>query len=203
MFEKMKAIDYNTMMTIIGKIQTEFPTYAQSYGITGKTIDISPSYPRNLSKFDKPAIIIRKVGTSQELVGLGGVLGRYYDGETNTWHDVSGISHDSTIQFDICTDNNTDDMMFTSSITEYLNEIRLSNSGNVKLMDYTNMANIKHIGTCKVVGEISTTNVESSDLNNNYLTAIRFDINILQAIVPQQEFVDLSKWIKTRYKIKL
>ena len=40
--------------------------------------------------------------------------------------------------------------------------------------------------------------------NYDYTTAIRFDISMLQVIIPDnQKLVDLTKWIKIRQQIKL
>ena len=42
---------------------------------------------------------------------------------------------------------------------------------------------------------------EDYSSNNYHIGVIRRSINIIQTVIPEQEYVDLSKWIKQTYKI--
>lgn len=42
---------------------------------------------------------------------------------------------------------------------------------------------------------------KSTDMN--YIGIIRHKLSVVQTIVPKQEYVDLSKWVKQTYKIIL
>lgn len=202
MIKKMPAIEYNLLMTLLSLFDVKVKGgIGISYGVT-YPISVLPAYPRDLSKFHKPAIIIRKVGTDSEPIGMGGVLGQHYDIDTNTIVDVSGINHEITVQLDVCTDDTTSNELITSMLTEaVLHQIILEDGGRFPLYNFIKLSDINQIGECKLRHEISITNVEESSMNHDYSTAIRFDINIIQAIVPDQELVDLSKWIKFSYKI--
>ena len=65
MIDKIRCIDYNILMTLIKLFSDKIPDITSLYNLNNISIDILPSYPRDLSKFNKPSIIIQKVATTQ------------------------------------------------------------------------------------------------------------------------------------------
>lgn len=202
----MRAIEYNTFMTILKLLSDRLPDIANSYGITNMNIPILPAYPADLTDMEKPSIIVRKVDTRQSKVGLGNVLGQFYDSELGGYSDVVGKRHDIMMQFDVVTSNNMHRSLFESIISDDIfNYISYSESGNIVLYDFTrDMNNPDPIGTLKLIGDSSIMNIMDKDSTSmNYIGVVRHSFATIQTIVPQQDYVDLSKWIKMTYKIKL
>lgn len=202
----MRAIEYNTFMTILKLLGDRLPDIANSYGISNISIPVLPAYPADLTDMEKPSIIVRKVDTRQSKVGLGNVLGQFYDSELGGYSDVVGKRHDIMMQFDVVTSNNMHRSLFESIISDdILNYISYSESGNIILYDFTrDMNNPEPIGILKLIGDSNIINIMDKDsTNTNYIGVVRHNFATIQTIVPQQDYVDLSKWIKMTYKIKL
>lgn len=198
--KKMKAIEYNLWMTLLKLLQDRLPSVLPGYGFGNVTIPVLPAYPRDLTNMSKPSIIVRKVGTSQYKVSINNHIGQYYDNDTNTYYDVNGIGHDSTIQIDILADSNVHSSLLISVISEDIfNAILLDDAdrGRFTLYDFTTDTNNPiPIGTVTIVGTSDISGLSVSDKNNDYVSIIRYRFDIIQTVVPKQEFVDLSKWIK-------
>lgn len=205
MVSTMTSIEYNFMKTLIYMLSTKLPSMLSSYNI-GDYIDVLPAYPSNLTDIKKPSIIIRKVDTNQSKIGLGNVLGQFWNTEINGYSDVVGKLHDFLIQIDILTDNNGSRMMLESIIADNIfNMIAYENQGKFALYDFTNGDNNKHpVGVVNLIGDPMIKDVIDKDsANDYYVGTIRHNFRILQTIVPHQEYVDLSKWIKQTYRIIL
>jgi hypothetical protein len=185
-------------------VATKYKEVAGSYGITDLSIPVLPSYPRDLSKFVKPSIIIQKVDTKKSNICFGGFIGQYTDDDTDTTMDVSSINNAMTLQINIDADSNTQCSLFSSIVSEdILMGIRISDGGEFPLYDY--IVDSKHptlMGKCKIIGDIDVANLSGNE-NNDYINFIRIDISTLQVIVPNQEFVNLGKGIKYTQTIKL
>ena len=205
MIKNMRAIEYNTLKTMIKLLIDRMPEIAREYNIKYNNIPILPSYPSNLTDIKKPSIIVRKVDTRQSKIGLGNVLGQYFDTQLNGYVDVVGKRHDTMIQFDVVTSNNTDRALLESIISEDIfNKISYDENGRFILYDFTEDDNPVEIGQIQLIGDPSIQNVMDGDASNNdYIGAIRQKFALIQTIIPKQEYVDLSKWIKQTYRIKL
>lgn len=206
MIKNMKAIEYNLFMTILKLLNDRMPSVAHEYGISDIEIPILPVYPAHLTDAKKPSIIVRKVDTNQSKIGFGNVLGQFYDTELRGYVDVVGKRHDTMIQFDVVASTNTDRALFESIIAEGIfNSIAYNEDAMFKLYDFTkDMNNPEEIGTTKLIGDPKVVNVMDSDASNTcYVGAIRHNFSTIQTVIPKQEHVDLSKWIKQTYKIKL
>lgn len=206
MIKKMRAIEYNILMTIIKLFSDRLPDVANSYGIRNMSIPVLPSYPKNLTDMKKPSIIVRKVDMRQSKIGLGSVLGQYYDGDSNRYFDVMGKRHDIMLQFDIVAGNNTDRALFESILSDgIIDQIRYEENGRFPLYDFTyDYKNPEDMGHVTLIGDTSIRDINDPDSNNQeYIGIIRHNFSIIQTIIPNQEYVDLSKWIKQTYKIKL
>jgi hypothetical protein len=213
---KMIAIEYNMWMSIIELIKDTIKSTTIGYDGFNNDIDIPvlPAYPRDLTKFTKPSIIVQKVGTDSAPISFGSFIGQYFDDEQGAYLDSYGINHDSTFQIDVCSDSNTQRSLITSLlIDELFNKIRFIDSGQIKIFDYaSSLSNPQLMGFAKLDYSIDIQNLDrkySSDneyklQNNDYATAIRFDISMIQAIIPEnQKLVDLTKWIKVSQRVKL
>lgn len=214
---KMMAIEYNMWMSIIKIIGDTIKSSIIEYnGIKDiiKDIPVLPAYPRDLTKFTKPSIIIQKVATDNAPICFGGFLGQYYDINTNTSLDTFGVNYESTYQIDVCGDSNIQRSLITAIITDQVfNNIRFGNSGNISIYNYAlSLNNPQLMGYAKLDQEIDIQNLDKkyrSDneyklYNNDYTTAIRFDISMLQVIIPDnQKLIDLTKPIKVTQRVKL
>lgn len=204
MIKSMKAIEYNTFKTIIKLLIDRLPAIAREYNIKYTDIPILPSYPADLTDLKKPSIIVRKVDTRQSKVGLGNVLGQYFNDELGGYMDVVGKRHDTMIQFDVVASNNSDRSLFESMISDDIfNQISYDESGRFTLYDFTG-DNPTEMGSIQLIGDPSIDNLfDKYASNNNYIGVIRQNFALIQTIIPKQEYVDLSKWIKQTYKIKI
>lgn len=206
MIKNMIAIEYNLFMTILKLFNDRLPSVAFEYGIRSIDIPILPAYPAHLTDVKKPSIIMRKVNTDQSKIGFGNVLGQYYDEELEGYTDVFGKRHDTMIQFDVVTSTNTDRSLLESVIADGIfNSISYTENGMFKLYDFTkDVDNPEEIGIVKLLGDPSIQDIFDGEASNNcYSGAIRHQFSIIQTTIPKQEYVDLSKWFKLRYKIKL
>jgi hypothetical protein len=202
----MRAIEYNIWNTVIKLLTDKLPTVLSEYDInTNSPVDVLPAYPRDLTDMRKPSIIVRKVDTSQYKMSLDGFIGQYLDGTTNTLYDIKGIGHNSMIQFDVVADSNIQSSLLISIISEeVLNAILLSDidRGKFTLYDFTvDVNNPQPIGIVTILNTSDITGLSGSDRNHDYTNIIRSEFNVVQTIVPAQEFVDLSKWIKQKQTI--
>lgn len=210
MIKNMRAIEYNLLMTILKLLNDRLPQIANEYGIVNKEIYVSPAYPTNLTDIKKPSIIVRKVDTSQSKIGFGNVLGQFYDNQLGGYVDIVGKRHDIMIQFDIIAGNNTDRLLFESMVVEdIMNDISFNENGMFTLYDFTGnkLNNPEEMGTVKLVGDSTIRDISDEDddksSNVEYIGIIRHNFSIIQTTIPKQEYVDLSKWIKQTYTIKL
>lgn len=188
---KMRSIEFNTWMSLMKLISDN--TKSNQYNI--KIEDIKPSYPRNLTVFKKPSIIIQKVGNTQSPIGFGRFLGQYYDELDNSYMDINCTKHTMTFQIDIVGDSNTQCEILTSLITEDI----LNILDNIIIYDYTNDVNYPtEMGIATIDNNFDILNIGE---NKDYVNAVRFDVIALQTIIPVQEFVDLTKWMKITQKL--
>ena len=205
MIKNMKAIEYNTLKTIIKLLQDRLPNIAKEYNIKYSEITVIPSYPANLTDIKKPSIIVRKVSTDQSKIGFGNVLGQYFDKDLRRYSDVIGKRHDMMIQFDVVTSNNSDRSLFESMISDDIfNKISYDENGRFALYDFLSHDEPIEVGNIKLIGDPSIHDIIDVDSsNNNYIGVVRHNIALIQTVIPKQEYVDLSKWIKQTYRIKL
>lgn len=205
MIKNMRAIEYNTLKTMIKLLFDRLPAVASEYNIKDIDIPVLPSYPADLTDLKKPSIIVRKVSTRQSKVGLGNVLGQYFDNKLGGYVDVVGKRHDIMIQFDIVTSNNSDRSLFSSMVSDDIfNKISYDENGRFALYDFTVDGDPIQMGQIQLDGDPLLDNIyDKNSTNNNYIGIIRQNFALIQTIIPKQEYVDLSKWIKQTYKIKL
>ena len=207
MIRKMKAIEYNTLMTLLKLLIDRVPILADEYGIKDANIPILPKYPSDLTDIQKPSIIMRKVDTRQSKVGLGNVLGQYYDKDLGGYVDVVGKIYDIMVQFDIVSSNNTNVSLLQSLIADdILNAISFEENGKITLYDFTeDINNPPEMGYIKLIGDPHVVTVDDDDKSTtlDHFGVVRHNFSILQAVVPKQEYVDLSKWIRQTYTIKI
>lgn len=205
MIKNMRAIEYNTLKTMIKLLQDRLPNIAKEYNIKYASIPVMPSYPANLTSLQKPSIIVRKIDTRQSKIGLGNVLGQFFNSELSGYTDVVGKRHDIMIQFDIVAFNNLDRSLFESMISDdVFNRIAYEDSGRFPLYDFTVDGDPVEIGQIQLIGDPLIRNLNDDDSSNdNYVGIIRHNFALIQTVIPKQEYVDLSKWIKQTYEIKL
>jgi hypothetical protein len=108
----MIAIEYNTWMSVMSYIGTQLPLVAGEFGLSGISVDIIPSYPRDLTKFRKPSIIVQKIHTSKNKMAFGNFIGQYLD-DVGNQYDVSGIEHDMIYQINAVGDSNSQCSLLT------------------------------------------------------------------------------------------
>lgn len=206
MIKNMKAIEYNLIMTMLKLLNERIPDIAREYGIKNTDIQIAPTYPSDLTDLKKPSIIMRKVDTRQSKIGFGNVLGQMFNNEVRGYVDVVGKKHDMMLQFDVVSATNTYRLLFESMISEGIfNNIAFNENGMIKLFDFTGDINKpEEIGNVKLIGDPSVADIHDGDSTDDYyIGVVRHNFAVIQTIVPKCEYVDLSKWMKQTYSIKL
>lgn len=209
---KMMAIEYNMWMSIIKLIGDTIESSTTYADISRTKIPVLPAYPRDLTKFAKPSIIIQKVSTDNTPLCFGGFLGQYDD--TDATLDVFGVNYESTYQIDVCGDGNVQRSLITALITDELfNNIRFVDNGQIAIYNYAlSLDNPQLMGYAKLDPIIDIQNLDKKYRSDNeyklynydYTTAIRFDLSMLQVIIPEnQRLVDLTKPIKVTQQIKI
>lgn len=199
------GVEYNAWMSFISFISSRLTTIATTYGLNSYTIDILPSYPRDLTRFSKPSIIIQKVHTDTHSIGFGSVLGEYLDTSTNILYDVDGLLHVITFQINVIGDSNTLTQLITSSLVEDVlcRSIHRENALIMKLYNYiTNPSVPVEVGVMDIVDKLDVMYMESND-NKDYYSAIRVEIGVIQHRLITHDVVDLSKRLKFVQTIKL
>lgn len=216
MSKSMMAIEYNMWMSIIDSISRVVNSSDVVYDGLGDigTVPVLPAYPKDLTAFTKPSIIIQKVGTSNTPLCFGGFLGQYHDDDSNADLDVFGVNYESTYQIDVCGNSNTQRSLMTALLTdEFFNHIRFVEHGQIAIHNHAlSLSNPQIMGYAKLDPDIDVQNLDKKYRSDNeyklynydYTTAIRFDISMLQVIVPGgQKLVDLTRPIKITQRVKL
>lgn len=193
----MHAIDFNMWMSILSL--TCHKVVEAKY-VKVMPDNVLPEFPRDLTKFQKPSIIVQKIYTDLSDLCFGrGFVGQTWDPSELAYVDVSSKQYDMEFQVDVFGDSNTQCSLMTSFVLE---EILFDR--HFMLYDYTgdNINNPTVMGSANVYGDIDVTPLSSNE-NKDYRTAIRFSLNIIRTVVPQQELIDLAKWIKVTHAIVL
>ena len=190
----INAVEYNSWITIMDTIVNKLPLLASEYGLRNSMIDVIPAYPRDLTKFRKPSIIVQKIYSNRSKLCMGNYIGQYYDDVDDELFDMEGRLY--TVQYQINIDAESNRQM------ALLTEIILDISDKMVLKDYAhNMNNPKILGEMNTVKD-GITYVSSND-NNDYISFIRIYYNIIQTRVGDIPTVDLSKPIKFSQRISI
>jgi len=189
--KSMKAVDFNLWMTIIAMTRNRLNSDEVKQYIIVPQDNVLPEYPRDLAKFVKPSIIIQKVADDIASSAFGGFIGQALDEESGAYVDVFGKTHELQYQFDVFGDTNTQCSLITSFVTD-----DMFVGVDIPIMDYiTSITSPQQIGIARLHSDMDVISMDAND-NCDYRTAIRFYITVVQTIIPEQEFIDLSKWIK-------
>lgn len=210
--KKIRAIDYNVMMSLIKLFADRLPDLMKDYGVNNELfIDILPAYPRDLTKLNMPSIIVRKVSNEQSKVSMDNFIGQYYEKSSNTLIDVKAIRYDLLYQFDVIASNNSQVMGISSIINEGIfDNILINEKGYISLYDFIDdIENPQEVGTICMIGVPREVNLSSWRISvqeptiNEHASLIRQEFALIQTFVPKQEFVDLSLWIKQHITVKI
>lgn len=195
MLETMSAIEFNLWMTIIARVRELFEDPVISKLVRVQEDNILPEYPRDLTDFKKPTIIVMRV--ADDITNLN-FLGQAYDPDQNLLYDVTGKYHDTEYQIDVFADNNWQMGLLTSAITDSL----FPTNEFVILNWVKNLEDPPVQGTAKVMPEMDVRPL-GSNRNNDYRMAIRFYMAAIQTFVPEPDIVDLAKWIKVTQHVRI
>lgn len=198
---KMDFIDYNMWCSIMEFLEDKLPE--ELYGVDGisNNIPVVPSYPKHLTKFSKPCVIVQKIYGTSETIGIGGVLGQYEDEYLQTY-DVSGRLHSAIYQLTVEGNDNFQSSILTSAIASILQTSTEedSNATRLPLKDHTKKLR-PVIGNIARYGNIELTPL-SVDEDEDYAVSIRATFSVVQSIIDtDQQFVDLRKPIKWVIKL--
>jgi len=192
----MKAMEYNTWMTILEYVTSCVETYGSDY-ITGINVEVKPSYPKNITDINKPAIIVQKVTSKEKKMSLGNFIGQYFDADTDTLVDVDGKMYTTFFDFILMTNGNVEKSLLTDLIIEkILSVVRL------ELKDYTDPLKPVMGSLTLSDTDIDVTHLSANDLED-YGVMIMVKFSSIRHTVPAQETVDLSKLIKWTQTIRL
>lgn len=195
MLKSMKYVDFNLWMTLIAMTKKVFEGEMIRQLVTVDDKNILPEYPRDLTKFKKPSIIVMRV--SDEITRTN-FLGQAYDADTNLYYDVDGKFHDAEYQIDVFADNNTQMSLITSIICD-----DLFKTTSFDILDFvSDIKDPQPMGVARVMNNMDVVPL-GTNRNNDYRMAIRFYLSIVQHIVPEQGFVDLAKWIKITQHVRI
>lgn len=216
---KIRSVEFNSLRSLMKYIGDRIPRLLHQYGFPNNTvIDILPAYPRDLTKLHMPSIIVRKVDSSQEKLSMNGFIGQYYHKEDNALVDVKAIKHNLSVQFDILASGNKQCMAIESMIVEdILTYTLMWKKGYIPFYDFIYYdqydphadENLEEVGTLCMVKTPKEVNLSSWRISvneptiNEHALLVRQDFQIVQTIVPRQEFVDLSLWIKQHIKLSI
>lgn len=205
LIQNVVAVEYNAWMSLISFVTSRLTSIASTYGLSGVTINVLSSYPKDLTKFSKPSIIIQKIHTDVHPIGFGSVLGEYFDVDTNTVHDVSGQTHVTTFQVNVIGDTNTISQLITSAMVEDVlcRSSHRENEVKMELYNYiTDPSTPDEVGVMDIVDKLDVMYMESNE-NKDYYSAIRVEVGVIQHRVIVSDVVDLSKELKFVQTIKL
>ena len=205
MIQKIKAIEYNAWMSVLAFLAEQVATYSPSYGLAGRTIEILPAYPKDMTKFKKPSIVVQKIHTSKADMGFAGYMGQYND--EGTLRDVKGRMYDMIMQIDVSGDSNTDTSLLSSMLYEEIFDRVTYADGEegqlqIPLFDYTNgISDPQEVGRISIVNDVDVMPM-SSNLNDDYKNILRITFRVVQPIINMNsEVIDLTKPMKYTYKI--
>lgn len=195
MLKTMKYVDFNLWMTIIAMTKRAINDDVIKQLVRVKEENVLPEYPRDLTHFEKPSIIVMRVGDD---VTRANFLGQAYDSDQNLLYDVSGKFHDIEYQMDIFADTNTQMSLLASVV---LDEVFQTTTFDI--LDFVaDIKNPKPIGIAKLMNEMDTVPL-GTNRNNDYRMAVRMYLSVVQHIVPEQDIVDLAKWIKITQHVRI
>lgn len=195
MLETMKAIDFNLWMTLIARVRDIFDDPVVTQLVNVPEDQILPEYPRDLTDYQKPTIIVMRAGDSVTNLNF---LGQAYDEEQNLLYDVNGKLHDAEFQIDVFADTNWQMGLLTSALME-----NLFPSNQFVIYNWVRDLNNPPVqGTAKVLPSMESIPL-GSNRNNDYRMAIRFAMVAIQTIVPEPDIVDLAKWIKVTQHVRI
>lgn len=209
--KKIRAVEYNFLMSMLKLLTDRVPDIMKEYGYY-QNINILPAYPRDLTKLSMPSIIVRKVEGNESKVAIDNFIGQIYDKKENKLSDVKAVRHDITCQFDILASGNANTNIIASIIEEGLfNEILVNESGYIPFYDFIgkNRDNPVNTGTLCMIGLPKEVNLSSLRISvqeptiNEHALLLRQRLALIQTIIPNQDYVDLSLWIKQHIKLKI
>ena len=113
--KSMKYVDFNLWMTIIAMTKLAFNDGVIKQLVNVSEKDILPEYPRDLTNFKKPSIIVMKAG---DTATRSNFIGQAFDEEQNLYYDVMAKFHDAGYQIDVFADTNTQMSLITSVVCD-------------------------------------------------------------------------------------
>ncbi len=203
--ETMIGIEYNVWMSLIAFIKSKMQDMASDYGLSGVNITISSAYPKDLTKFNKPSIIIQKINSDKFPVGFGSVLGNYYSESDNADYDVSGEIYNINFQISVIDSTNTRCLLITSALEDGVLSRAYHRIKKIKipLSNYiTDVNNPTEIGTMDIVDYVDAMQLASNE-NEDYISAVRVELGVIRHIIDMEDMIDLSKPIHITQDIKL
>jgi len=206
MIQRMKCIEFNMLMSLHAYIASELMLVAGEYGINGVDINVVSAYAKDLTKFTKPSIIIQRVHTGSSSIGMGNVLGSYYDELDDRYFDVTGRVYESTIQLNVVCSTQTHCTQLISALSEGVLDktVDVDNGIVIPLNDYTIDINAPQvIGRIDICDDLDILYMATDD-NKDYTGIIRTEFRTVQSrIVNDRQFINLSKGIRYTQTIKL
>jgi len=201
-----RAVEFNSDMTLVAffseELQKILPRYESIAG--SKPVEVSSAYPKDLTKFEKPSIIVQRMHNVNKSMSMGNVLGIYHDSDDNADYEVSGMSNNMVYQIVVYHESKSSCSIMADTILQILHNIQIADNPLIlPLYDFIGGYDSPTIvGEIKVIGQIDVTD-SASNKNNDYVKLITVRLNLIQTIVPTQEFVDLAKWFRITSTITL
>lgn len=204
MIESITAVEYNVLLSLIKFTEDTLSESLKLYGFNGINIDILPEYPRDLTKFTKPSIIVQKIFTSNDKMAMGNVIGAYYDSDSNTDYDAYAKLSSHEVQWTVVADDDSTRLRIADAIVETMFDAHtefpfynfIGTDGS--LIDPT-----IPVSGMKIKEEPDVNILDVND-NKDYDSSVRATLDLVKAIVPTDvTLIDLSKGIKFTQTIRL
>lgn len=191
MIKTIRAVDFNLWMTLIAMIKSRVQDDDIMQYIHVGADRVLPEYPRDLAKFKKPSIIVQKIADDISDTGFNnGFVGQaFVDGG---YVDVYSRTHQLQYQIDVFGDSNTQVSLLESLIVDDM----FCMNRNIDILDYVTDLNNPQVGGIAKLKQATDVITFNENENMDYRVAIRLYATVIQTIIPKQEMVDLSKWIK-------
>lgn len=190
------AMGLNFFMTLVSKVQELVPIVAEKMNYQ-KDINVITEYPKDLTKFKAPAIVIRSINDDDDKITTEGKISVIYDAqETPVELDTYSCKVNYYVQFDCVAGTKLDRLMLKSILQQCF--VRMQ---KFPLLDFS--SDFRNGVPCKMDEEIRKRG-EFTCWNNThdelqYIAIYRQNFYCKMIIVPYDEFVDLSSQTIKQY----
>jgi hypothetical protein len=186
----MNYLTFNILMTLIGMTRKAVIDEEVSKYIKFDPENIMPEYPKDLTNFAKPSIIIEEITTYMSSLFGKGFIGQTWDEDYGGYVDVNSRIWNCGYDFYIVADTNTQYTMLSSVITDVV----FADSEFVIYDFAKKTVNPDAVTRAQIIKDIA--NIPwNANKNMDYRRGIRIYFELVQTIVPQPggDMIDIDR----------